>query len=146
MDDSLTSLSDALETHEASSSDPSTVLNDSSKTSQKKTCEQPESSKFPKKKNNSLKDPAISNSKVMPLTQRFSQKPGLQRDDSLTPQLFSDKFQFNCQITSLYMVSTAYENQLDPNRYNEVFILYVCKKLAPYEYLTYNNQTLSPCQ
>ena len=67
----------------------------------------------------------------MPPTPRPSSKPDLQRNDSLTPQLSSEKFQFKPQLISPYMVSTLYKGQLNPNLYNDQDILSAFKQLAP---------------
>ena len=52
----------------------------------------------------------------MPPTRKLSSKPDLHRDDSLTSQLSTEKFQFKPELTSLYMVSTPYKMQLNPTR------------------------------
>ena len=40
----------------------------------------------------------------------------------------------------MYMVSTPYKTQLNPNRYNDDYILNSSQQLAPYEYWTANIQ------
>ena len=55
----------------------------------------------------------------MPPNLKISSKPDLHRDDSLTSQFSTEKFQFNPQLTSLYMVSTPFKFQSNPNRCND---------------------------
>ena len=76
----------------------------------------------------------------MPPTPRPSSKPDLNRNDSLTSQLSSEKIQFKPQLISPYMVSTPYKCQLNPNLYNDHYILSASKQLAPYEFWTANLQ------
>ena len=51
----------------------------------------------------------------MPPTRKLSSTPDLRREDSLTSQLSTEKFQVKPQLTSLYMVSTPYKLQVNPN-------------------------------
>ena len=97
--------------------------------------------KSPQRKHNILTGPAFSTSRVMFPTLKLSSKPNLHRDDSLTFQLPSEKFQFEPQLTSLYTVSTPFNFQLNSNRRMiNNYISYASNKLSPYEYWTSNNQ------
>ena len=85
-----------------------------------------------------LNDPAFLTSIDTPPTLKPSSKPDLQRDLPLLSQLLTEKFQFKSQSTWLYIVSTPYKFQLNPNRYNDNYISPASKQLAPYEYWTAN--------
>ena len=74
----------------------------------------------------------------MPPTLKPSPKPDSHRDDSITSQLSTGKFQFKAQLTSLYMVSTPHKLQLNPNRFIDHHISYASEQLAPSEYWTAN--------
>ena len=100
----------------------------------------PDFSKSSKKKYNSLTDLAFLNSNLMHPTLKSLSKPDLHRGDSLTSQLYTEKFQFKPQVTSLYMVSTPHNLQINPNCYNGLYISYEFKHLAPYEYWTASKQ------
>ena len=102
---SNTSLNDGTETQEVSTAAPATFRNDSKYPQKTKTCE-PESSKSRKTKHRDIKNHAFLTSIVIPATLKPSLKPDLRRDDLLTSQLFTQKLQFEFQLTSLYMVST----------------------------------------
>ena len=69
-----------MEFHEASSSAPSTIENDS-KTPQKNKISEPDSSTSPKKKYYTLTDPAFSTSNVLLPTLKPFTKPNLHRND-----------------------------------------------------------------
>ena len=80
--------------------------------------------KFPKYKFNILIDPAFPNLNLLPPTLRQSSKPDLIRDDSLTSELSTEKFQFKAQLTSHHMVPTPYKTQINLNRYNANYLSY----------------------
>ena len=82
----------------------------------------PDSSKSPKKKSNVLTDPAFLTSKVMPPTLKPLSEPALHRDDSLTFQISTLKFQVKSQRTSLSMVSTSHKFQISQNRWDIQYI------------------------
>ena len=83
-------------------------------------------------KHNILKDPAFLTSNVLPLTLSPSSKAVFHGDGSLTTQLWNEKFQFESQPTSLYMVSTPHKFQLIPNCYIDQYRLCASKYLALY--------------
>ena len=102
---SYTSLLDKMETQDVPGIVLSTARNDS-KNPKKNLNLDPDSSKSTMRKIINLKDSAFLNSKIMPPTLKPSRKPNLDRDDSWTSHLSTEKFQFRCHLTSLYMVST----------------------------------------
>ena len=69
-------------------------------------------------------------------------KIDLHKNDSLTTQLSTRKFLFKSRLTSLYMVSTPYKFQVNPNCCEDHYMSYVSKQLAPYESWTANIQKL----
>ena len=62
-----------------------------------------------------MKYTAFLTSKLMSPVLEPSQKFGLHRVDSLTSPLSAENFQFEPQLTSLYMVSTPYNIYINPN-------------------------------
>ena len=104
-----------------------------------------QSSQSPKRKHNGLNGLDFQNSKVMPPTLKPSAQLDLHRDDSLTSQLSTEKYQFKPQLISQYMVSEPYRFQLNPNRYKDPYISSASKEIAPYDYWTANNQKPSHC-
>ena len=78
----------------------------------------------------------------MPPTFKLSQKPNSHPDGSLSSQLSTGEFQFKAQLTSLYIVSTPYNFQLNPNRYADHYILNASKQLASYENRTAENRKI----
>ena len=73
-------------------------------------------------------------------------KPDLHRDSSLTSQLSSESFLFKSQLTSPYLLSTPYKYQLNPNRYNYLYIPNASKQLAPADYCNIINQKIFTLQ
>ena len=71
-----------------------------------------------------LKSPWFLTSKKMPLSLKPSQKPDLDRDDPLTSQMSPGELWCKSQSALLYMVSTLYKFQLNPNRYNRHYVSY----------------------
>ena len=72
----------------------------------------------------------------MPLTLKPSSKPDLQRHDSSTSQLSTEKIQFKSQLTSINKLSTPFNFQLKPSCYIDQYISSASKQLAPYAYRT----------
>ena len=60
----------------------------------------------------------------MPPTLKLLQKSDIHRDFSLISQLSTERFLFKYQLTSLYMASTSYKFQLNPNRDKDFSLLY----------------------
>ena len=131
------SQNEQMEVQGASNSAPLSVIDDS-KTRQKNKNSAPASSTSPKRKYFTFKCFASYSESVT--------KPHLHRDDSLTSQLSTEQFQFKPQLTSLYMVSSPYKFQLNPNRYNDHYILCASKQLAPYEYWSANDRKKLLCK
>ena len=67
----------------------------------------------------------------MPPNLKPSSKPDLIRDDSLTSQLSTENSQYKPQLTSLYIVSTPYNFQLNPNRFDDHYTSYLSQQIAP---------------
>ena len=120
-------LHDEMEIQEASGSAPSTV-DIVSNSSQKTKCSKPDSPKSPQKRNNKLNDLPFLPSNIRPPFLKPSAGSYLHRDASLTSELSTEKFQFESQLTSPYMVSTPYEFKLNPNCCIDCYILYASKQ------------------
>ena len=118
-----TSLNDEIKTQEASVSAASSVTYNSNHRNENKTCESV-SSKPPRRKDIVLNDPVFLISNVVAPTVKPSSEPDLHRDDALEPQMSTEKIQFKSQSTSLYIVSTPYQFQLNQNRLIDHYILY----------------------
>ena len=97
-----------MEVKEASSKASLTVIEDS-KSPQKIRNSDFDSSKSPKRKYNFSIDPAFLISNIMYPTLKPSLQPDLHRNDYLTFQVSTEKYQFEPQLKSLYMVSTPYK-------------------------------------
>ena len=93
-----------------------------------------------------LTHPLFLTSTVIPPNLKPSSKVDLNGDDSLVSQLSTETFQNKPQLTSLYMVSTPHKFQINPNRFNDHYIMYSSKQIAPYEYWMANNQQISTVQ
>ena len=76
----------------------------------------------------------------MPPTLKPLKKPDLNREDSVTSLLSTEKIQHTYQLISLYMVSTTKKFQLNLNRYNDRYISYAPKQSGPFECWSEKNQ------
>ena len=82
-------------------------------------------------------------------TLKSSSKLDLHRNGSLTPQLLTEKLEFQPQLTwmtSLYMVWKTYKFQFYPNCNNDHYISYGSKELASYVCWTANVQKIFTLQ
>ena len=105
---SCTILPETVEFQEGTSHTHSTIGREASKNHQKITKCEPNTSNFPKLKNNILNDHTFLTSNIMPPTLTPSEKPDSRKHESSTSQLSTEKYQFRPHLTSLYMVSTPF--------------------------------------
>ena len=96
----------------------------------------------PKRNRHFLVDPAFSTWNAMLRTLKSSSKLDLHRNGSLTPQLLTEKLEFQPQLTSFYMVSKPYKFQFYPNCNNDHYILYASVEIAAYVCWTANVQKI----